>query len=60
MKFFVHLKPIALLSNNEPPGYSEAAISIKITEMIKHIKTEYFLVICQRVCFLVVICGLGF
>jgi hypothetical protein len=45
-KFFDQPNPIEFLSGNEPPGYSNAAITSNITEVTRHIKTAYFLIIC--------------
>ncbi|MHC0443000.1 hypothetical protein [Flavobacterium sp. 3-210] len=42
MKFFDQPNPIEFLSSNDPPGYNKVAITIKIMEMTKHIKTECF------------------
>jgi hypothetical protein len=46
MKFFDQPNPMEFLSGNEPPGYSNAAINKNITEVIRQIKTAYFLIIC--------------
>lgn len=46
IKFFDKSKPIEFEFSNEPPGYSNIAITRNITDDIKHIKTEYFLIIC--------------
>ena len=42
IKFFVQSNPIEFFSNNEPPGYTVAAISNNETEIITPNKTEYF------------------